>query len=73
MTGSALVPVIVPIVAVIALGIWLTLVYWADAHPGYKRHGTTSVSPARADEDAAAASDHGDGERVSSPPVRRAA
>jgi hypothetical protein len=36
MTGSFLVPIIVPIVALIALGAWLGMVFWADAHPGRK-------------------------------------
>jgi hypothetical protein len=31
-----LTPFIVPIVAVITLSAWLGLVYWADAHPGWK-------------------------------------
>jgi len=33
MTGSMWVPIIVPIVALLALGSWLALVYYADAHP----------------------------------------
>ncbi len=37
MTGSALVPVIVPIGMVIVLAVWLALVFWADAHPVAKR------------------------------------
>lgn len=36
MTGSFLVPIITPIVALIALAVWLGIVYWADAHPGWK-------------------------------------
>ena len=36
MTGSFLVPIITPIVALITLATWLGIVYWADAHPGWK-------------------------------------
>jgi hypothetical protein len=36
MTGSFLVPIIVPIVAILALAAWLGLVYLAEAHPGWK-------------------------------------
>lgn len=36
MTGSFLVPIIVPIVAIITLAAWLGMVYWADANPGWK-------------------------------------
>jgi hypothetical protein len=36
MTGSFLVPIITPIVALIAMATWLGIVYWADAHPGWK-------------------------------------
>lgn len=38
MTGSFLVPIIVPIAAFIALAAWLGMVFWADAHPGWKAH-----------------------------------
>ena len=33
MTGSALAPVVIPIVAFLALAAWLGMVYYADAHP----------------------------------------
>lgn len=54
MTGSFLVPIITPIVALITLATWLGIVYWADAHPGWKAgapHGpeltdTRSLPPA---------------------------
>ena len=39
MTGSSLTPIIVPIVAFIALAVWLGVVFWADAHPWWKAHG----------------------------------
>ena len=38
MTGSFLVSIITPIVAVIALACWLGMVLWADGHPGWKAH-----------------------------------
>ncbi len=38
MTGSPLVPIVVPIVAFVAAVIWLGMVYWAEAHPGWKKH-----------------------------------
>lgn len=38
MSGSFLVPIIVPIVAVLTLAIWLGMVFRADAHPGWKAH-----------------------------------
>jgi hypothetical protein len=44
MTGSFLVPIVVPIVAVVALAIWIGLVFWADAHPGWKAHGVAPGS-----------------------------
>jgi hypothetical protein len=34
MTGSTLLFIILPIVALGALGAWLGMVFWADAHPG---------------------------------------
>jgi hypothetical protein len=33
MDGSALAPIIIPIVAVISLAVWLIMVYYADSHP----------------------------------------
>ncbi len=63
MTGSFLVPIIVPIVAFFALAAWLGMVFWADAHPGWKAHaaasgheGTAAVVPPAA---AASGADHG--------------
>jgi hypothetical protein len=38
MTGSFLVPIITPLVAVIALACWLGMVLWAEGHPGWKAH-----------------------------------
>ncbi|HTS99200.1 MAG TPA: hypothetical protein VMI33_21545 [Streptosporangiaceae bacterium] len=74
MTGSALVPIIVPIVAVLALAAWLTLVYWADAHPASGRHVAEISPPAAAGAEAAAPGGHEPGEEeVPARPVRRAA
>lgn len=40
-TGSFLVPIIVPIVAVITLAAWLGIVFWADAHPRWREPNST--------------------------------
>jgi len=42
MTGSALAPIIIPIVALIALAAWLAMIFYAEAHPGHIRHGASS-------------------------------
>jgi hypothetical protein len=42
MTGSALAPIIIPIVVVIALAAWLAMIFYADAHPGHIRHSAAS-------------------------------
>jgi len=51
MTGSSLVPVIVPIVAVLAMAVWLGLVFYAAAHPGWKRHDVLPGPATGADAD----------------------
>jgi hypothetical protein len=38
MTGSSLAPVIIPIVTVLAMAVWLGLVFYAAAHPRWKRY-----------------------------------
>jgi hypothetical protein len=38
MTGSFLVPIITPIVAILALACWLGMIFWAEGHPGWKTH-----------------------------------
>jgi hypothetical protein len=52
MTGSSLVPIVVPIVALVTLAAWLGMVFWADAHPGRKARGAgaagVDVPPATA-------------------------
>lgn len=49
MTGSSLVPVIVPIVAVLAMAVWLGLVFYAAAHPRWKRYDVLPGSATGAD------------------------
>jgi hypothetical protein len=44
MTGSFLVPIITPIVAILALACWLGMVFLADAHPGWKTHHAAEES-----------------------------
>jgi len=39
MSGSALAPLIIPIVVVPALAIWLIMVYYADSHPWWRTRG----------------------------------
>jgi hypothetical protein len=36
MTGSIVVAIVTPLVALSALGIWLIMIFWADAHPAWK-------------------------------------
>jgi hypothetical protein len=36
MTGSSLAPVIIPIIAMIGLAAWITMVYYADSHPRWR-------------------------------------
>jgi hypothetical protein len=51
MTGSALAVIVIPIVMVIALAAWLAMIFYADAHPRYVRHGAASgPRAARGDE-----------------------
>jgi hypothetical protein len=35
-TGSSYIPIVVPIMAFLAMGFWLVLIFYADRHPGYK-------------------------------------
>jgi hypothetical protein len=42
MTGSSLVPIVVPIVAILTLTAWLSMVYYAAAHPGWKSRPASS-------------------------------
>ena len=43
MTGSSLLAIILPIVAIVALAAWLAMVFWADAHPGRKAPGAQVI------------------------------
>ena len=38
MTGSALAPVVIPVVAFVFLFLWIALVFHANAHPSVHRH-----------------------------------
>ncbi len=38
MTGSIVVAIVTPLVALPALGLWLVMIFWADAHPTWKTH-----------------------------------
>jgi hypothetical protein len=76
MTGSFLVPIIVPIVAFIALATWLGMVFWAEAHPEWKARATAPGPEASAAMDASPAAEpeagHGS-ELAPVPPARKAA
>jgi hypothetical protein len=43
MTGSSLVPFIVPVVAALALAAWLAMVFYAEAHPRWKTHSAAQA------------------------------
>jgi hypothetical protein len=38
MDGSSLAPIVIPVVVMIGLAIWLIMVYYAAAHPGWHGH-----------------------------------
>ncbi len=44
MSGSSYIPIVVPIVAFIAMACWLGLVFYADSHPGYGRRKSREPS-----------------------------
>jgi hypothetical protein len=73
MTGSIQAQFIVPIVAVIVLAVWLTLVYLADAHPRWKHSRALGPESTRSAAEAAALSGHDEDEQAPSPPVHRRA
>jgi hypothetical protein len=50
-TGSSYIPIVVPIMAFLAMGFWLGLVFYADGHPGY-RHSKLQPGPGVAAETA---------------------
>jgi hypothetical protein len=37
MTGSLLAHIVIPVVTVLALAAWLAMVFYADAHPRWKK------------------------------------
>jgi hypothetical protein len=37
MTGSSYLPIVVPVVAFLAMGFWLAVIFYADSHPGHGR------------------------------------
>jgi hypothetical protein len=67
MTGSALAPVVIPIVAFVSLILWLVMVFHANAHPSVHRHADQAVHE---DREAAA---HEDGAQERPGADRRAA
>jgi hypothetical protein len=76
MTGSSLVPIITPIVAIITLACWLGFVYWADAHPDWKNPGAPpgpELTGGGSHAAAAEPGDHDHGELGPTPPDKRAA
>lgn len=57
MTGSSYIPIVVPIMAFVAMAFWLGLIFYADSHPGFRHRkvlpqpdeaaaGTDTVEPA---------------------------
>jgi hypothetical protein len=42
MTGSAVAPVVIPVVIIVALAAWLAMVFYADAHPPHAGRRTAS-------------------------------
>jgi len=36
-TGSSYIPIVVPIMAFVAMGAWLGMIFYAAEHPGYRR------------------------------------
>jgi len=77
MTGSSLVPIVVPIVAILALTAWLSMVYYAAAHPGWKSRPASSQQPpaagAKASIGAAPQGAEEPSTRAATPPPSRAA
>ncbi len=67
MTGSALAPVIIPIVAFVFLFLWIGMVFHANAHPSVHRQADRAVHE---DREAAA---HEDGAQERTGADRRAA
>jgi hypothetical protein len=53
MTGSALAPVVIPIVAFLFLVLWIAMVFHADAHPSVHRHADQAGHEATSHQDGA--------------------
>jgi len=47
MSGTVWVGIVTPIIALLCLGTWLGMVYWADAHPALRVHGGAPEPEAR--------------------------
>jgi hypothetical protein len=52
-TGSSYIPIVVPIMAFVAMFFWLGLVFYADGHPGWKPRRKPGQASAPAEADAA--------------------
>lgn len=70
MTGSPLVPIVVPLVALICLAVWFAIVFYADAHPVWKH---PSLVESTESTEIAAAPPASQDATEPAPPVRRAA
>jgi hypothetical protein len=76
MTGSALAPVIIPIVALGCLAAWIVMVFYADAHPMHQSRGAARApqgTVARGEQDTAARGEQADRAREPAPPGQKAA
>jgi hypothetical protein len=54
MTGSALAPIVIPIVAFVALFVWLGMVFWANSHPSVHGREARAAHEESQDREAAA-------------------
>jgi hypothetical protein len=72
MTGSFLVPIITPIVAILALACWLGMVFRAEGHPQWKTQRAAQETQFPG-ESVALAGDLGASERGSPPEETKAA
>jgi hypothetical protein len=57
MTGSALAPVVIPIVAFVFLFLWLGMVYYANAHPSVHGREARAAHEERQEREATAHED----------------
>jgi hypothetical protein len=57
MTGSALAPVIIPIVAFVALFVWIGMVFYANAHPSVHGREAQAAHEEHQDHEAAVRQD----------------